>query len=767
MIKSIRLLNWRSHADTFLEFRKGTNLLVGIMGSGKSSVLEAMSFALFGTFPSLERRRLKLDNLIRLNEPKAKIILEFEWDGHTYKIERILERNKRGITSNAEVFKNNNLVESGTTAVTTYIITLTKLDYDLFTRAIYSEQNNIDYFLTIDPRRRKQEMDVLLGLDKFEIARTNLITVVSRVNAKKRMFEERFNDLRLAELEAKEKTHSQELSSFESNIIKIQETYSKQNQNLSDLVLQFNKLKETQKVFLSLEKEVVGLTAQKKSLEIELSQKEFDESAYAQIKSQLPIFLEKHTAIRTSLNSISEEADPISKGLGAVNMLIKTMAENNKKIISLKAELFTLLNGNTLESLSELQKSTHECTVSAASEIQSMQREISEISDLLTKLKPNAATCPLCSSELNDSTISRIKSERELLINNRKEKIAEMTSLLNTKKNESGVLLSKINRAVLLSDRLTSLEKELGNADTINKRKIELENNLEHMAAKRKTLQNTYDDLSSQIDGLKVRLTMFEAILTQKNRLLELTNKLSDTQQKLNGVQFDQISFDALRDKLETSRIGLERISSEKNSIEMRIRSAKEVLALLNSELSQMRNAKQSITALSKLEEELSVYKNALLETQISLRQNLINAINVAMNEIWSLFYPYKNYRALHLSVTEKDYVFELNDGYHWKSLEAIASGGERASAALTLRVALAMVLVPTLSWLVLDEPTHNLDSNAVELLSSALQSKVPEVVNQVFVITHDEAFIGSDFASSYRLTRDKEHNEGTKVELL
>jgi hypothetical protein len=47
------------------------------------------------------------------------------------------------------------------------------------------------------------------------------------------------------------------------------------------------------------------------------------------------------------------------------------------------------------------------------------------------------------------------------------------------------------------------------------------------------------------------------------------------------------------------------------------------------------------------------------------------------------------------------------------------------------------------------------------------LQFKVPEVVRQTFVITHDEAFMGSDFASSYRLTRDKEKNGATKAESI
>ena len=58
MIQSIRLQNWKSHPDSKLEFRKGTNVLVGVMGSGKSSIVDGICFGLFGTFPALFSKRI-------------------------------------------------------------------------------------------------------------------------------------------------------------------------------------------------------------------------------------------------------------------------------------------------------------------------------------------------------------------------------------------------------------------------------------------------------------------------------------------------------------------------------------------------------------------------------------------------------------------------------------------------------------------------------------------------------------------------------------
>ncbi|MBI5047070.1 SMC family ATPase, partial [Candidatus Micrarchaeota archaeon] len=243
MLTSIRLINWRSHANTLLEFRKGTNLLVGIMGAGKSSVLEGITFALFGTFPALERRKLKLEDIVRLNEASAHVTLTFEWCGLTYRVVRTIEKSKKSTSSTAEIFKNDSLVETGPTAVSSYLSQLLGLDSDLFTRAIYSEQNNIDHFLNLDPRKRKQELDALLGLDKFEDARTNIVSVISRVKTKRLTMDEEFNRHNLSELEVKEKLHSDQLTFAQERLKQITILSQAENQKLTTLRSTFDEIK--------------------------------------------------------------------------------------------------------------------------------------------------------------------------------------------------------------------------------------------------------------------------------------------------------------------------------------------------------------------------------------------------------------------------------------------------------------------------------------------------------------------------------------------
>lgn len=768
MIRSIRLLNWRSHADTMLQFHKGTNLLVGIMGSGKSSVLEGISFALFGTFPALEHRKLKMENTIRLNESDARLILGFEWDGSEYRVERTLERSGKGtISTNAEIFRDGQLVENGTTAVTKYIEGLTSLDYDLYTRAIYSEQNNIDYFLNLDPRRRKQEIDALLGLDRFETARANLVTVSGRVRSRKQAVEKGFSKERLSELEGKEKRQAEEHAGMEAGLKAAGEAVARHQQGTDALIGQLKSMHGRRERFTALDKQRIQLTAQKASLDKELGEAPVDEKALSGAQGRLLAIQEEKAKLASEARAKDEAASRLSQEYGSTIASLRSSRDAKERLRKLSEELKGLLEGATLEGLGERRGVLEKELLSMESEKRMIEKEIAEAGELMDKLEPGLSRCPLCSSELTQDGIEHVREERGALIQAKKEWEAKLLEQISLSREGLESSSQRLRRASIISERVTILEKEVKPEEGLEKRRIELEGMMDKAKAERESLKKRLDGISEQAERLRLDISRMERMLDKKKELEALERRLAQTKKELDSIEFDEKAYEALRKKAEEARIEQERLGSKLQMLDEKKRSASEMLSMLRESLESMRGMEKEMGRLYALEEQLNIYKNALIETQKSLRENLTAAINSAMNEIWTIFYPYRNYRALRLQVTDKDYVFEVNDGDGWKALDTVASGGERACAALTLRVALAMVLTPRLSWLILDEPTHNLDKEAVELLSAALAHKVPEVVNQTFVITHDEAFMGSDFASSYRLSRDKENNGETKTEAM
>src|ERR687893_806802 len=93
MIKDIKLHNFISHRDTSLLLEKGITIFVGHNGSGKSSIIDSITFALFD-----EHTRKSDKNLLTRgmggyvnNESGAYVILEFSIGSTSYRIKRQID----------------------------------------------------------------------------------------------------------------------------------------------------------------------------------------------------------------------------------------------------------------------------------------------------------------------------------------------------------------------------------------------------------------------------------------------------------------------------------------------------------------------------------------------------------------------------------------------------------------------------------------------------------------------------------------------------
>ena len=167
MINSLELENWKSHKQSLFDFGKGTNILVGNIGSGKTTAMDAVCFALFGTYPALNTKRVSLDEIImRKPNPmdKAQVKLKFSYREDDYSVERTIFREKNK-SNQAKLYKGDRLIAGPQPSnVTAKVEEVLQMNYHLFARAVYAEQNQIDYFLRLSPRQRKEQFDELLEL---------------------------------------------------------------------------------------------------------------------------------------------------------------------------------------------------------------------------------------------------------------------------------------------------------------------------------------------------------------------------------------------------------------------------------------------------------------------------------------------------------------------------------------------------------------------------------------------------------------------------
>jgi exonuclease SbcC len=91
ILKSLRLENIRSYAEQTVDFPMGITLFEGDIGSGKSTILMAIEFALFGLGSE------KGGALLKAGSKQGLVTLNFELDGKEYEVCRSLQRKAKGV----------------------------------------------------------------------------------------------------------------------------------------------------------------------------------------------------------------------------------------------------------------------------------------------------------------------------------------------------------------------------------------------------------------------------------------------------------------------------------------------------------------------------------------------------------------------------------------------------------------------------------------------------------------------------------------------
>ena len=97
MLRKIELLNFLSHGESEISLKPGITVFMGQNGSGKSSVIDAITFALFG-----KHTRPNNKGLVKYRESKGQASVEFTSGDKTYKAVRNLTA--KG-TSEAKLYK--------------------------------------------------------------------------------------------------------------------------------------------------------------------------------------------------------------------------------------------------------------------------------------------------------------------------------------------------------------------------------------------------------------------------------------------------------------------------------------------------------------------------------------------------------------------------------------------------------------------------------------------------------------------------------------
>ncbi len=769
MIKEIELRNWRTHGHTKMTFQKGVNVLVGIMGSGKSSVMEAISFALFGTFPTVKQRRAKLEGMIKnrpAQENEAEVKLTFEAGRDEYTVTRRITGS--GSTT-ARLDKNGAHLQSQPVRVNEEIASVLKVDYDTFARAIYAEQNGLEYFLNIAKGDRKKQIDGMLGLDQFAAAEENCTTLINNIRAAASGEENAVAGMDIVSLTNQlERAASEKAAALrEIGALKGSEAAAKAELELLEgLAEKQRQMYKRKDALLKKAAELAGrVQLLKEELEkINAKTKNLMETAASNVLAQQ---LAKEKESKEEIESAERVVKSITKEAADIQATIKNDERRLAEKIKVEAQA-------KLGNIAALEKELAEATESLNALVNSAALSRSRFSDIDTSIKElrkHLAKCPICERELGAEMSERLIETKQKEANALQKEIAQNDLLIEQKRAAAKRIGDEIAALSLANSRL----KEYAGVEDA------LERNRKHFARLSKDLEESsraLEDRRLELERLKEQTQNTRAILELYKKKAEYEAEMDNcmklaenNRRESESITVSQSDMDSMQRNLREKSAALAKLTATITGMEKQASSLDLNIASLVKQIDGIKEMQQRIERRRSVLKSLNIFKTSLVDTEAFLRGRLTQSINSLMQGIWPELYPYADYQMLRLSAKPDDYLLEVsvqsNGANDWVQVDAVASGGERSIACLAMRIALSMVVVPNLRWLILDEPTHNIDASGISKLISVLGDTLPRVVEQVFIITHDDNLKQITSAKVYQLERDKGSGGSTAVSEL
>ncbi|MGI0100823.1 MAG: AAA family ATPase [Candidatus Micrarchaeaceae archaeon] len=766
MIKSIELVNWKTHKHTIMSFQKGVNVLIGVMGAGKSSVIDGISFGLFGTFPMLNHRRTTIGNLIS-DRPEiadsAEVKIKFNVGDDDYAITRMISR-KDGTTAKLE--KNGRYMQTQSERVNEEIENLIKIDYDVFSRAVYAEQNRIDYFLELSKGERKKQIDQMLGLDNFAKAEENATSLVNSIRG---IITE--DSQLLAQSDPKGmKAQLDALTSERRGIEKEQQELSGKVAEKESRLKVLQKDVETMKSRFErskrLEKEIAELSSKIETLKAEsrkIDDMKLDRKA---IESELSEKSTKLSELESDIRKLRKEESETIKIASEADAAVKASMEKSKE----RKRLLSIVNGRDAQSMEKDARKAEESLQQSRKEWSSLKGRKEDTMKWARELEEHISKCPVCEKDLDENTRLMLLSQKNGMI---KKMDGEIGALEETvRKTEKSMAQAKKElEDVRFASTMIESFKDVDLIIKENSEKAaEYQRRHDSLIKLIETASSEMELLHKQLGEMAVKSDALRRNEKYESEIKECSDALEKSKKETSKERFNEKDLYGLHELVTEESASLSDMSSKMKgneryakSLDAQISDKVKAMANLNSIEERIERRRSQASSLNK-------FRSALIDTETHLRNSLVQSINSLMQEIWSELYPYADYSAIRLDARKDDYSLEACTGMdgsgsrRWIEIDGIASGGERSVACLTMRIALAMVIVPNLRWLILDEPTHNIDENGIGKFIEVLGSTLPKVVEQIFIITHDSALKNIASARVYSLERNKDKNEYTSV---
>ncbi len=799
-ILSIHLKNIKSHRDTELSFSSGINVLAGPNGVGKSTIFEAIGYALFGV--DAKDFVSNVDRFLSIGTKKGEISVVFQADdGETYRVSRTVGAGAKWLLAKElggsfEVEDHAKVDETEARIAELLGLVNGRPLAEQFKLVIGPFQNDfLGPFVIKQPTKRQEAFDEILGIDAWRKTYKGTSGLLSAIQDKVNVLqaEIRTKQEQLTVLPDKET----ELKGITTETTRKEQRLKETSAALTAAEGQLNDLDNREKVITALRNELqildnritdgdAKIADQKLRLtEAEQAGKIVTASlpgkeAYDKTEAQLKILRQKEQerrGIEQEITGLEKEALRLTQALDHERTEIektgKQLTEEQERITTARRELQA--NDQLVKAagrLSELRDTVEK--LRAQRSLLDGRRE----SLLEGKEKLAEGVCPFfqeeCRNTAGNAPRDVFSSRLTELERNAKELDGQIQALSSHVK-EAETAEKELNARKV---RLQELDKQATTLELKQRQNRERSNGLTTLATQqaeavklaetRKAALQTFAALDQEIaqatqeqtkhQGARDAFTANQSValdlesrtqhLEKMQRLLaELQQQLKAKQDELAGQQAayqPERHQDIRKQKeqlvAETATLRQQLIDLEKNAKRLAIEI--EQLIRVKAEI----EAKQAeIKGFEEKEKLVKFLRNQVFKNVSSqLSERFREEISLRADRIYRTIA--ESDEELYWGDNYQIVLRDLQDGTIRERSDDQLSGGQMMSAVVALRLALLQTIGARVAFF--DEPTSNLDATRRENLAHAFRAidigreEVTEHwYDQLFLVSHDVAF--------------------------
>ncbi|MCD4770989.1 hypothetical protein K8R30_01065 [archaeon] len=505
IFKSLKLENIRSYEKLTIEFPKGSVLLAGDIGSGKTSVLLGLQFALFGLQPGQ-----KGASILRQGENRAYACLELEVDGEVIILERTIKKSNSG-----SITQDSNIITIGTTKeelstsemkskvinFLNYPKEFAKKSNLLYKFTVYTPQEEMKSIVQERPEIRLDTLRHIFGIDRYKRIKENTQILFQKI---------------------KEQVKIKEILASELNLVK--EKFGIENEKKIILTRETNNLNlEYQNLILSKQNAEEKLSSLQKLLEEKRDQESELEKSHVLLQGKKDLESRMKREITLMQKQIHEEFNFSQERLDSVSKLLEkhkeTLEEKNSEFLNITSQI---------------------------SALDSKKERPFELKDKIMSLE----NCPTCLQKVGEDHKCRIEKQT-------KYDIEEINRELDQKIQQKQILTNEIEKEKQL---VRDYETDKTN---LQQQKIKSEHQ-KMIQTKIKSDAYILDRTSNEVKELEIQIQQLSLKIQTFSKFQEEFDQAKEEFQKINEIfRVKEITIATKTKELEFLKIKLQELSDE------------------------------------------------------------------------------------------------------------------------------------------------------------------------------------------------------------